>query len=603
MKKFFTLICALVATVAASAAAIADVPVCKHSAVIVFDDYTNNGNQARVKGTLFSGYLLDVTGGSIAKNKGGANLADPTTLTVYNDVDGFDMDKFVAKYGEYGDHLNSLRLKNNQDVLAMKVTAGSKLIFVGQGNNKAGVEARIPRIATSSDMADANTLNMSDNPKTSGNPGSTPAGYIYSWTADDDYTIYIGSFNGDMFLSYLIVEANEAPGTPSVSVSNQGYDETAKLYYYDVICKANTADVEGESWKTIVTYTTDGTAPTHESPVYTKPVRCYANQTVKFQAYMDFDDATPYEEGKLDGADNEAIVEFAFEAPTLTADGANVAIATEYNNAENVYTLNGGEETKGSSVTLDESATVLAYTVITNGSYATFKSKTVQKDVYVLTSVTENTTIEITAGEVVVDQEATDKDPDHKTQYMVKDGAISADKEHFFVKNLEFGVVNGDNEKYQINHDARYIKMNATNITFKLDEETSLITVTTSKNACKTLNPTDDPAVTTARQCYVNVDGTNYGTDDITNGDVSDLEDYANVITFELGAGIHTFQKYSGTGNILIYSILIEPGKTATDAVKAADEVVAPIVKKLTSNGIVIEKDNKAYNVAGAEVK
>ena len=64
---------------------------------------------------------------------------------------------------------------------------------------------------------------------------ATPAGFLYEWTAQDDATIYIGSYNGDMFVGYIIVEANEAPGTPSVKVGNQIFENG--LWYREVTCK------------------------------------------------------------------------------------------------------------------------------------------------------------------------------------------------------------------------------------------------------------------------------------------------------------------------------------------------------------------------------
>ena len=203
MKKIFTLICALAGFAgAANAASVDDLAVCKHSYVLVCDDYTNNGAGPRTKGGLFGdGYFLDVTGGSVATNKGSVNLS------VLNEADDNHVTQYIVdKYGAaYPDaHFNSLRLKNAQDVIAMKVTQGSKLIFFLQGNNKTGKEARIPKIATDAKLE--NALNKAPDESFT---ASTDAGFRYEWTADNDYTLYIGSYNGDMFLSYIIVEANE----------------------------------------------------------------------------------------------------------------------------------------------------------------------------------------------------------------------------------------------------------------------------------------------------------------------------------------------------------------------------------------------------------
>ena len=261
MKKLFTLICALVGlTSSVNAAKIDDVKVCKHSYVLVADEWTNNGTVRPGKGNLFGdGFFLDVTGGSVATNKGNSDPGEilkdetgaPTGELRYDAA-------FAAKYGEYGAHYNSLRLKNTQDVIAMKVTAGSKLIFLIHGNNKSGTAARIPRIATDAKLE--KTLNSAPD----ADFPAVPAGFLYEWTAKDDYTIYIGSYNGDMFVGYIIVEANEAPGTPSVKVGNQTFENG--LWYREVTCKPNTYELFGEKFNTVVTYTTDGTTPTADSP-------------------------------------------------------------------------------------------------------------------------------------------------------------------------------------------------------------------------------------------------------------------------------------------------------------------------------------------------
>ena len=67
------------------------------------------------------------------------------------------------------------------------------------------------------------------------------------------------------------------------------------------------------------------------------------------------------------------------------------------------------------------------------------------------------------------------------------------------------------------------------------------------------------------RKCYVNVSGTHYCLKDAEGNETNDLKLYpnANVFEFGLGAGTWTFQKYSGTGNILISSIEITPAAAA----------------------------------------
>lgn len=575
MKKFFTLLCAFVACAGAvNAATVDEVSVCKHSYVLVADDYTNNGQTARVKGSLFGdGYFLDVTGGSIATNKGKSN---PAEIIEEKDEEGNVInsyyrygEEFAAKYGEYGEHLNSLRLKNAQDVIAMKVTMGSKLIFLMQGNNKTGKDARWPKIAK--DAALTETLN--DAP-TADFEGKTDAGFKYEWTAPDDMTIYIGSYNGDMFVGFLIVEANEAPGTPMVKVGPQSFENG--LYFREVTCTPSTY----EGIATVVTYTTDGTTPDAASPVYTAPIKCYADQVVKFQAYMDMDDHVAYDEAICPNADNEAVVGFSFNSPAIEVEGANVIIVSEYEGAKNFVSYLDQADVETSSFTLTESATITAYSQIVNGSYATFTTKASYKDVYVLSPIKEKKTITV-SGTAVVDEEATAASTTG-TVYVIQDGAITADKADFFVKNLEFGAIANDSEnaKYQVPAGQEaYIKMNQTNITFQVAEGDSVtVKVVLSKNSCKTLNADNDESVTTDRKCYVNVSGTTYGTDDITNGDVANLEGYANVIEFGLTAGTYTFQKYSGTGNIFVSSIEITPA--AAEEVSAGKALAVTCEKK-----------------------
>ena len=83
--------------------------------------------------------------------------------------------------------------------------------------------------------------------------------------------------------------------------------------------------------------------------------------------------------------------------------------------------------------------------------------------------------------------------------------------------------------------------------------------------------------------------GTNYCHLDAEGGVAADLKliEGANIITFGLAGGkTYTFQKYSGTGNILISSIEITP--VATDGIKSVNAA---------------EKSNGAsFNLAGQKV-
>jgi len=551
MKKIFTLVLALMGFAGvANAATVDDIAVCKHSYVLCFDDWDNNGGGKPGKGQLFgNGFFLDVTGGTVSTGKGKVNLS------VVNEADDNHVTQYIAdKYGaDYpDDHFNSWRLKNAQDVIAMKVTAKSKLIFFLQGNNKSGKDARIPKISKNADLSDP----LNDAPDE--NHPTTDAGFRFEWTAPDDMLIYIGTYNGDTFFSYLIVEANEAPGTPTVKVGDQKYE--GGLWFREVTCKANDMVEEGSTEKipTVVTYTTDGSAPTAASTLYTEPIKCYKDMTIKFQAFMNFGDGKPSDDFICDGADNDANVNFKFDAPSIAVDGANVTITTPYagQGGTNFYTLNGGSAVQGDAATLTESATVVAYTEIANGEYGKFTSSSTSKDAYVLNAIKEKKTIAITSADVVVDEEATATSTDGSTVYKVENGAISADKTDFFVKNLTFSVVKDANYQVPAGQEA-YIQMSNTNITFFVAEGDSVdVKVTTTKNSCKTLNPDNDESVTTDRKNYVNVSGTTYGNDDVT-------AENGNIIEFGLkgaeGGSYFTFQKYSGTGNILISSIEITP--------------------------------------------
>ena len=593
MKKLFTFALALLGfSGVANAASVDDLPVCKHSYVLVGDDWTNNGTEKIAKGAFFgNGFFFTPTGHDKATNKGNIDLSTVDEL-------GIVTQEIVDKYAEYGSHLNSLRLKAAQDVMALKVTAQSKLIIFYEKNKD--TDNRYPIVSKTADMKEP--LSSEDDVQVKGAYGNKQCGRL-EWTATDDGLIYIGAEN-QIFISYIIVEAKEAPGTPSVKVGEQTYENG--LWFREVTCKAVPATEEGSEEKipTIVTYTTNGMAPTASSELYTGPIKCYEDMTVKFQAYLDIDGKPHDEEGYIcDGADNEAIVSFQFDAPTITAEGGKVTITSPYEGATNYATLDGDVENaeEKNSLTLNESATVTAFSKIVNGEYTTFTTKTATKDVYVLDPIKEKKVVTVTDGDVVVDEEATAQDPNGETIYMVKNGVISADKKDFFVKDLAYGVIK--DAAYQIDSKEMYIKMSTTNITFQVAEGDSVnVKVICSKNSCKNLEADDaaeDKLVngcTPDRCCYVNVSGTNYCHLDADGGVAADMKlypDEANIIEFGLPAGTWTFQKYSGTGNIFISSIEIVP---VTESTPDAAELVAPEGwTSAISNGNLASDDVKNF--------
>ena len=583
MKKVFTTLLALFGfTMAMNAETVDDIKPMQHSYVCVFDNYTGNGVGSRTKGALFAGgYFLDVTGGSVATNKGSVDLSDPSTFAVTYGGAEADTARLVAKYGKYGKHVNSLRLKNAQDVIAFKPTAGSVVYVFGQGNNKTGASARIPKFAT-----DAKLENPLNEAPTDDYPSSSI--YVYKFVVpaefDGNTPIYIGSYNGDSFFSYIIVEANEPAGTPMVEVNSTVYDEAEKLYYQEVVCTPSNYVLDGfDMGATTVYYTTDGTDPTDENgEVYFEPIKCYKNMVVKFQAYDPF--------GMIcEGANNEATVEFTFNAPALTVDGANATISTEYQNATNYYSIDGAEGVAGDSYTATTSCNIEVYTVISNGEYGSWTSASASAPIYVLDPIKEKKVITV-SGTTAVDEEATANDPNGNTQYMAVDAKLQyngkdEDPCFYLVPNAKFSAIM--DPAAQVDGQQVYLQMDKENLTFMVAEGDSVdVTVTVSKNSHKNA---DD------LKTYVNVNGTTYGYDDITVG--------GNVIKFGLTGGIYTFKKYSGTGNIHVASIEIAPADPsgiqnvvaapAFDANAPIYDVVGRQVSVPVKKGIYIQNGRK----------
>ena len=596
MKKIFTLICALVGIVASGfAQTVADLEVCKHSYVLVGDDVTNVGTEKVTKNSLFGdGYFFTPTGHDKSNGKGTFDLAEKNEDETYK--------WFNGKYAEYGSHRNSLRLKNAQDVFAIKLTAKSKIIICFNGQSKEGAKARYPKFATDAKL----TTPLNDAPTAeSGTIGISTVEY----TAPDDMTLYVGSWNGDIYVSYIIVEANEAPGTPSVKVGPQMYENG--LWFREVTVKPALVTEEGsdESFPSVVTYTTDGSAPDANSEVVpSDPIKVYKDQTLKFQAFMDYGSGVPDVENFISGAENEAVVSFTFDAPTLSADKGNVTVTTPYaaQGGTNVITY-GDEIINGDNATLTESAVVSAKTVITNGTHGKFESKSASIDALVLTPITEKQEIKPIAGEVVVDDEATAGSTDGKTYYKVENGKHNADPKYIFFKKPVFGAVTADNAKYQVPEGQEvYLQMKDNDLAIYFETaQKSLVTITASKNSCKAIDKPED-----AKNLIfgVKMDDTDQQVADITadhefvNGDATETLS-GNVLKFFVEAGTHKITRYTGTGNIFLSSIVIEPAGTNT-GINDIEATSTVKVKKVIENGqIVIVKGNNKYNVAGAQIK
>ena len=209
---FAALLCAGMASMKAST--VNDLQTIRGTYVYAFDAYTQNGGGTRAKGTLFGNdFFLDVTGGSVSTGKGSIDISVSDT---YSAINGADVDYLSAQYSTYGSQLNSLRLKNAQDVIALKPVAGSVIYVFGQGNGATGAAARIPRFSTEADLDPAlNVAPDESHPKTNN--------YVFKYEVPEDFdgekVLYIGSYNGDAYFSYIIVELPPVESLYEVTVS------------------------------------------------------------------------------------------------------------------------------------------------------------------------------------------------------------------------------------------------------------------------------------------------------------------------------------------------------------------------------------------------
>ena len=594
MKKIFTLIVALVGFAGlASASTADDIQPLKHSYVFVADDYTNNGLGARTKGGLFGdNHFLDVTGGSVSTGKGGFDLS---VVDDYGIVTADIAKNYGTAYA--GMHLNSLRLKNNQDVIAFKATAGSKIIIFYQNNSKERYPYFAKDAALTSPYADQAKLYTAYDQAGVDKAHASLARCEWTVPGDaDGVTTYVGSKGGDMFLSYIIVEANEEPGTPRFSVSNQQYENGR--YFKTVTITPQEAD----GAETVVKYTTDGTTPSVDNgTLYTEPFKVYGNTTVKavpFYKELGVSDA-----GMLLSSENEQAVSFKFKAPTIEDDGnGNVTITSEYQGGENYASYLDQTDVPTSSFNLTESSPVDAYTVINNGQYngkdVEFESAHATADVYVLTAIAGDETIDFANAKVEEDPEKSTADA---VAYKFSDITKVAPKDKFYFNGTpNVGIVS--EAKYQVENDSVYLKMaNAKNLTFKIAEGDSIdVTVITSLNSCKNITDVETmkDGVYTSLMNYVNVDGTNYGFSNTP-------DEFKNEIKFGLKGGIHTFQKYSGTGNILVKSISFKKITTGIKNINAAENVngAQKPVKVIENGRLVIKSAKGTFAVDGSRLK
>jgi hypothetical protein len=177
-------------------------------------------------------------------------------------------------------------------------------------------------------------------------------------------------------------------------------------------------------------------------------------------------------------------------------------------------------------------------------------------------------------------------------------------------------------EQYQVPFgNERYIQMSNTNITFLVAAGDEVnVKVTCSKNACKNIDADDaeDGSAVNDRKCYVNVSGTNYGGEDLKlnpdgnvieftlkgGKDVSATDDEGNPVTIFEGADTYyTFQKYSGTGNILISSIEFTPaGGSEMLLGDANDDGVVDVADVVAIVNYILEQPSDTFSLGAADV-
>ncbi|MBQ8360486.1 MAG: Ig-like domain-containing protein [Bacteroidaceae bacterium] len=310
--KTFAMLCFLIGVVMhVNASTVDDLKTINSTQVFAFGDYVSDGAGSRATGTLFgNGLFLDVKGGSVATNKGSVDIANTTTYTAVN---GADVDYLSSTYSSYGSRLNCLRFKNADNLIALKPIAGSTIYLFGHGNNKTGTDARIPKFATDASLT--KTLNEAP---TAEHPATGV--YVYKFVVpsgfDGETPLYIGSYNGDTFFSFIIVECPElfevtvnsipTAGGYGTIVSRTASDDntsetiTVKAEPNDNYAFKEWQDAEGNLLSTDVEYTFTATKDTEINAVF------YASYSEKSPATKPADKNIPIagESYTIDGTYN-----------------------------------------------------------------------------------------------------------------------------------------------------------------------------------------------------------------------------------------------------------------------------------------------------------
>ena len=222
MKKLLSLFVLLVAMVTgAQAATVDDLATISADYTFIADNVTSNGTVKLNANTLYdSNRIFTSTGNSVAINKGESTFGG-------------------------ANHLNSLRIKNTQDVLAFKVSTNCTITFYTQSHNSRGLQVG---------STNGGTEYGSQTVSTNKYEANVNAGVVY-----------LSSFGGDLYIAgFEIVfpagedapgnpvfdpEAGEVPAETAVTISSTG--AATILYQWGATAIGQTGD-----WTAAETYST-----------------------------------------------------------------------------------------------------------------------------------------------------------------------------------------------------------------------------------------------------------------------------------------------------------------------------------------------------------
>ena len=222
MKKLLSLFVLLVAIVTgAQAATVDDLATISADYTFIADNITSNGTTGLTAGNLYdNNRIFTSTGNSVATNKGKSTFGG-------------------------ADHLNSLRIKNTQDVLAFKVSTNCTITFYTQSHSSRGLQVG---------STNGGTEYGSQTVSTNKYEANVNAGVVY-----------LSSFGGDLYIAgFEIVfpagedapgnpvfdpEAGEVPAETAVTISSTG--AATILYQWGATAIGQTGD-----WTAAETYST-----------------------------------------------------------------------------------------------------------------------------------------------------------------------------------------------------------------------------------------------------------------------------------------------------------------------------------------------------------